>query len=49
MHGPELAPRGAPMGRWITIAVLTLIAIGLYFWFAPTTAPTAPPGAVVVP
>lgn len=46
MHGPELAPRGAPMGRWIMIGVLILVAIGLYFWFAPTTEPAAPPGVV---
>ena len=49
MHGPELAPRGAPMGRWLTIAVLILLAIGLFFWFAPTTEPTAPPTAVDTP
>ncbi|HYC31499.1 MAG TPA: hypothetical protein VEB59_04375 [Gemmatimonadales bacterium] len=49
MHGPELAPRGAPMGRWITIAVLILVTIGLFFWFAPRTEPAAPPDAVVAP
>ena len=49
MHGPELAPRGAPMGRWITIAVLILVAIALFFWFAPTTEPAAPPAPVEAP
>jgi hypothetical protein len=35
--------RGSEMGRWLVIAVLILLGIGLYFKFAPRTHPVAPP------
>jgi hypothetical protein len=34
------------MGRWILIAALILLGIGLFFWYAPTTQPAAPPSTV---
>jgi hypothetical protein len=34
------------MGRWAAVALLILIGIALYFWFAPSSPPAAPPGAV---
>jgi hypothetical protein len=35
-HGPE-------WGRWLMVAALVLLGIGLYFWFAPSSTPPAPP------
>lgn len=35
--------RGSEVGRWVVITVLILLGIGLYFKFAPTTRPVAPP------
>ena len=46
MHGPEPAIRGPHLGRWILIAVLLLLGIALFFWYAPSTQPSAPPTAV---
>ena len=43
MHGPEPAPRGPQMGRWILIAALVLLGIALFFWYAPVNEPAAPP------
>jgi hypothetical protein len=37
--------RGFEVGRWIVFALLILLGIGLYFAFAPTTPPVAPPAA----
>jgi hypothetical protein len=48
MTGPNPVSR-APMGRWITIGVLLLLAIGLFFWYAPDTEPAAPPASSVAP
>ena len=45
MHGPEPAVRGPQVGRWILIATLVLLGIALFFWYAPTTEPAAPPTA----
>lgn len=46
MHGSEPAVRGPHMGRWLLLAALLLLGIALFFWYAPTTQPTAPPAAV---
>jgi hypothetical protein len=43
MNDVGSAPRGPEMGRWITVAVLILAGIVLYFWFAPASQPVAPP------
>jgi multidrug efflux pump subunit AcrA (membrane-fusion protein) len=29
--------------RWLIVAVLVLLGIALYFWFAPSSQPAAPP------
>jgi hypothetical protein len=40
----EPSPTGGPsLGRWIIIAALILIGIALYFVFAPSSRPVAPP------
>jgi hypothetical protein len=41
------ADRGPGRGRWLLIAALILLGIGLYFWFAPLSQPAAPPGVEV--
>ena len=46
MHGPEPAPRGPQLGRWILIAALVLLGIALFFWYAPVTEPAAPPSTM---
>jgi hypothetical protein len=35
--------RGSELGRWLVIALLILLGIGLFFRFAPGTHPVAPP------
>ncbi len=40
---PASASRGPELGRWLMVAVLLLLGIGLYFWFAPSSQPAAPP------
>jgi hypothetical protein len=35
--------RGPELGRWLIIGALILVGIGLYFWFAPSSQPVAPP------
>ncbi len=38
--------RGPEVGRWLMVAMLILVGIALYFWFAPSSPPAAPPAAV---
>ena len=40
---PAPVSRGLDWGRWLMVAVLILLGIGLYFWFAPSSPPAAPP------
>jgi hypothetical protein len=35
--------RGSEASRWIILGLLILLGIGLYFAFAPSTRPVAPP------
>jgi hypothetical protein len=37
--------RGPDRGRWLMVAVLILLGIALYFWFAPSSRPAVPPAA----
>ncbi len=41
--------RGPGRGRWILVAVLVLLGVGLYFWFAPASQPAAPPAVELEP
>ena len=43
MNDADSAPRGPEMGRWITVALLILAGLALFFWFAPSSEPVAPP------
>jgi hypothetical protein len=43
MNDAGSAPRGPEMGRWITVALLILAGLALFFWFAPSSDPVAPP------
>jgi hypothetical protein len=43
MNDDRSLMRGSEMGRWLLITMLILAGIGLYFRFAPTTRPVAPP------
>ena len=45
MNERPVPSRGPEVGRWIMVALLILAGIGLYFWFAPSTPPAAPPAA----
>ena len=40
---PAPDARGPDRGRWLLLAALILLGIALYFWFAPTSRPAAPP------
>jgi hypothetical protein len=33
--------RGPEQGRWLVVAIVVAIGIGLYFWYAPRTQPAA--------
>ncbi len=37
--------RGPDRGRWLMVAILILAGVGLYFWFARSNTPAAPPAA----
>ena len=40
---PAPVSRGPGWGRWLMVAVLILLGIALYFRFAPSSPPAAPP------
>jgi hypothetical protein len=42
---PSSHSRGPDRGRWLMVAALILVGIALYFWFAPSSRPAAPPAA----
>jgi hypothetical protein len=43
MNERPVPARGTEVGRWVLIAVLILAGIALYFRFAPSSPPAAPP------
>jgi hypothetical protein len=43
MNDDRRLVRSPEAGRWIVIAILILLGIGLYFKFAPRIHPVAPP------
>jgi hypothetical protein len=40
---PAPISRGPELGRWLMVAALVLLGIALYFRFAPSSMPPAPP------
>ena len=44
MNERPVSSRGPEVGRWVMVAMLILVGIALYFWFAPSSPPAAPPG-----
>jgi hypothetical protein len=40
---PAPVARGPEWGRWLVVAVLILLGIALYFWFAPSSPPAGSP------
>ena len=40
---PAPISRGLDRGRWLLVAALILLGIALYFYFAPSSQPAAPP------
>jgi len=45
MNDHRMTVRGPDLARWIFVAALLLIGLGLYFAFAPASEPPAPPSA----
>ena len=45
MKQERTAARGPQLGRWIFVAALLVIGLALYFIYAPTSEPPAPPAA----
>lgn len=43
MNERPVPSRGPEVGRWLTVAVLILLGIVLYFRYAPSSPPAAPP------
>ena len=37
--------RGPDRGRWLMVAMLILVGVVLYFWYARASIPAAPPAA----
>jgi hypothetical protein len=46
MHEQPMSARGPALGRWIVVAALIALCLGLYFWFAPRSQPPARPPAL---
>jgi hypothetical protein len=44
MNERPVQSRGPEVGRWAAVALLVLIGLALYFWFASSSPPAAPPG-----
>jgi hypothetical protein len=44
MNERPVPSRGPELRRWVLVAMLILIGIALYFWFAPSSPPAAPSG-----
>jgi hypothetical protein len=47
MNDRSTFSRGPDWGRWFVVAALILAGIALYFWFAPSSPPAAPPAVEV--
>ncbi|HET6579389.1 MAG TPA: hypothetical protein VFG66_13780 [Gemmatimonadales bacterium] len=45
MNDQRTTARGPELGRWMFVAALLLIGLGLYFAFAPRSEPPAPAAA----
>ncbi len=43
MNERPVPSRGPEVGRWLMVAVLILVGIALYFVYAPSSPPAAPP------
>ena len=43
MNERPVPSRGPEVGRWLMVAVLILAGIALYFAYAPSSPPAAPP------
>jgi hypothetical protein len=43
MNERPVPSRGPEVGRWLIVAALILVGIALYFRYAPSSLPAAPP------
>jgi hypothetical protein len=49
MENEQVTLGGSELVRWIVIAVLIIVGIGLYLYFAPSTDPAVPPSVEEIP
>ena len=45
MNERPVPSRGPELGRWVMVAALILVGVALYFRYAPSSVPAAPPAA----
>jgi hypothetical protein len=43
MENDQVTLAGSELARWMVVAVLVIVGIGLFFYFAPSTKPAVPP------
>ena len=43
MENDQVTLAGSELVRWIVVAVLVVVGIGLFLYFAPSTKPALPP------
>jgi multidrug efflux pump subunit AcrA (membrane-fusion protein) len=43
MEDDRVALSGSELVRWVIVAAIVLVGIGLFFYFAPSTKPAVPP------
>jgi hypothetical protein len=43
MEDDRVALSGSELVRWVIVAAIVLVGIGLFFYFAPATKPAVPP------
>ena len=43
MEDDRVAVSGSELVRWVIVAAIVLVGIGLFFYFAPSTKPAVPP------
>jgi hypothetical protein len=49
MNEERTPARSPELGRWLVVGVLLLLGIALFYIYAPTSAPPAPPSAREAP
>lgn len=49
MDDDQTTVSGSELMRWVIVAVVVLVGIGLFFYFAPSSQPAVPPSVQETP